>query len=58
MLPLSAEDLATFRFRIPNADELRTLSPAERLMVLQYFERLNRDRRAREGGGSDGGGGS
>lgn len=54
VLPLSAEDLGAFRFRTPAAEELRTLSPAERLMVIQYFERLNRDRRAREGGGGGG----
>jgi hypothetical protein len=51
VLPLSDEDLAAFRFRLPAADELRTLSPAQRQMVVEYFERLNRDRPRRSGGG-------
>jgi hypothetical protein len=51
VLPLSAEDLAAFRYRMPSAVDLRALSPAERLMVIQYFERLNRDRARRSGGG-------
>ena len=51
VLPLSADDLATFRYQLPSAADLRALSPPERQMVIQYFERLNRDRARRSGGG-------
>ena len=47
--PLPEEVLRGGRFPLPTAEELSRLSPAERRMVLEYFERLNR--------GSDGGGG-
>ena len=42
---LSAEDLGALRFQPPSATELQRLSPAQRQMVLQYFERLNRAER-------------
>ena len=44
---LSPEDLGALRFQLPPAEELQRLSPAQRQMVLEYFERLNRaERRA------------
>ncbi|MCH7856903.1 MAG: hypothetical protein IIB37_09145, partial [Gemmatimonadetes bacterium] len=44
---LSPEDVGGLRFQLPPAEELRRLSPAQRQMVLEYFERLNRaERRA------------
>ena len=39
---LSAEDMGALRFQPPPAEELQRLSPAQRQMVLEYFERLNR----------------
>jgi hypothetical protein len=42
---LSAEDLGALRFQPPSASELQRLSPAQRQMVLEYFERLNRAER-------------
>ena len=48
---LSPEDMGALRFRLPPAEELQPLSPAQRQMVLEYFERLNRaERRAGPGG--------
>jgi hypothetical protein len=47
--PLSAEATGALRFRLPDASVLQRLTPAERQLVLQYFERLNRERRARGG---------
>jgi hypothetical protein len=44
---LSPEDMGALRFQLPPAEELQRLSPAQRQMVLEYFERLNRaERRA------------
>ena len=44
---LSPEDMGALRFQLPAAEELQRLSPAQRQMVLEYFERLNRaERRA------------
>ena len=44
---LSPEDMGALRFQLPPAEELKRLSPAQRQMVLEYFERLNRaERRA------------
>ena len=44
---LSPEDMGALRFQLPTAEELQRLSPAQRQMVLEYFERLNRaERRA------------
>jgi hypothetical protein len=44
---LSPEDMGALRFRLPPTEELQRLSPAQRQMVLEYFERLNRaERRA------------
>ena len=47
---LSSEDLGALRFRLPQAEILRRLSPAQRQMVLDYFERLNRAERRPSGG--------
>ena len=48
---LSPEDLGAERFQLPPAEELQRLSPFQRQMVLEYFERLNRaERRAGPGG--------
>ncbi len=44
---LSSDDLGGLRFQLPPTEELQRLSPAQRQMVLEYFERLNRaERRA------------
>ena len=44
---LSPEDMGALRFQPPPAEELQRLSPAQRQLVLEYFERLNRaERRA------------
>ncbi|MEX0979800.1 MAG: hypothetical protein WDZ89_01825 [Gemmatimonadota bacterium] len=44
---LSTEALQALRFALPGAAELQRLSPAQRQLVLEYFERLNRDPAAR-----------
>ena len=41
-MPLTADQLGALRYELPNAVEMRRLSPAVRQLVLQYFERLNR----------------
>ena len=38
---LSAGDLDVLRFELPGAARLRALPPAQRALVLRYFERLN-----------------
>ncbi len=38
---LSAGDLDVLRFELPGAAQLRALPPAQRALVLRYFERLN-----------------
>ncbi len=44
---LSPEDMGALRFQLPALEELQRLLPAQRQMVLEYFERLNRaERRA------------
>ena len=47
---LTDESVDALRFRVPDARALRALSPAQRALVLEYFQRLNRS-----GGGSTGG---
>jgi len=42
---LSPEDMGALRFQPPPAEELQRLPPAQRQMVLDYFERLNRAER-------------
>jgi len=39
---LGTEDLDVLRFRLPGGEVLRALSPAQRALVIRYFERLNR----------------
>ena len=46
--PLPSDLLRDPAFPLPTADELRALTPAERRLVLEYFERMNR---RRAGGG-------
>lgn len=43
IVPLTDEELGALRYRIPDAEQLQRLSPAVRQLVIQYFERLNRD---------------
>lgn len=47
VVPLTSEQMGALRYRLPDADQLRRLSPAVRRLVIQYFERINRG-----GGGS------
>lgn len=42
-MPLGPEALDAIRFQLPDASQLQQLSPAERQLVMQYFERLNRE---------------
>jgi len=53
VLPLGPGALGALRFEMPDAAQLRRLSPAMRQLVLRYFERLNRagGRTSRPGGG-------
>jgi hypothetical protein len=41
--PLSAEAVGAIRYQLPGAAILQQLGPAERQLVIQYFERLNRE---------------
>jgi hypothetical protein len=43
VMPLDPEALDVLRFHLPSSDQLQRLSPAERRLVMQYFERLNRE---------------
>jgi hypothetical protein len=43
---LSPENTGALRFQPPPAEQLQRLSPAQRQMVLEYFERLNRAERS------------
>ncbi|HKK07538.1 MAG TPA: hypothetical protein VKA44_01490, partial [Gemmatimonadota bacterium] len=49
--PLTAEDLGGARFSLPRADVLQALPPAQRALVVQYFERLNRSGASTDQGG-------
>ena len=40
--PLGADALGALRYALPTADQLQRLTPAERELVLRYFDRLNR----------------
>jgi hypothetical protein len=44
VLPLTLEALDTFRYGLPDGEVLRNLPPAQRQLVIDYFERLNRER--------------
>lgn len=57
VMPLGPEALDAMRFRLPDPDQLQRLSPAERQLVMQYFERLNRESPEVEGGSAEPGGG-
>ena len=46
---LSPEDLGSLRFEVPPVETLGRLSPIQRQMVLDYFERLNRGERRSAG---------
>ncbi len=39
---LSADDMDVLRFELPGAAALRALPPAQRALVIRYFERINR----------------
>ena len=41
--PLTEDDLDVLRFRLPAGAALRGLPPAQRALVISYFERLNRN---------------
>jgi hypothetical protein len=41
--PLSAEAVGAIRFRLPDAALLQQMGPAQRQLVIEYFERLNRE---------------
>jgi hypothetical protein len=43
VIPLDPEAVDALRFRLPDPDQLQRLSPVERRLVMQYFERLNRE---------------
>ena len=42
VVPLSALDLGLLRYELPDGEQMRSLTPAVRQLVLEYFERLNR----------------
>ena len=41
VVPLTEEDMNALRFQLPGADVLSRLPPAQRRLVIEYFERLN-----------------
>ncbi len=41
VVPLAEEDMNALRFELPGADVLSRLPPAQRRLVIEYFERLN-----------------
>ncbi|MNC91690.1 hypothetical protein D3C83_79970 [compost metagenome] len=42
MVPLADTQLGLMPYDLPDGEQLRSLTPAVRQLVLQYFERLNR----------------
>lgn len=54
VLPLGPEALRALRYLLPDAAVMERLTPAERRLVIRYFERLNRG----GGGEKDDGGGT
>ncbi len=50
VLPLTLEALDAFQYALPDAEALNRLPPAQRQLVIDYFERLNRERARRPGG--------
>lgn len=53
VLRLGPEALGALRYELPSGDVLRRLSPAQRQMVMEYFERLNRSGVSRPSGGGN-----
>ncbi|MEX2466797.1 MAG: hypothetical protein WD995_07795 [Gemmatimonadota bacterium] len=43
VLPLDEGEMGVLPFEMPDAEQLRALSPGVRRLILDYFERLNRD---------------
>ena len=41
--PLNRADVDALRYRLPGGDVLQALPPAQRALVVRYFQRLNRD---------------
>ena len=54
VLPLGLDALGVGRYGLPSAEQLQQLTPAERTLVLRYFDRLNRDARADTPGSGSG----
>lgn len=54
VLPLSLEALDAFRYALPDAAALSRLPPAQRQLVIDYFERLNRERPRGQNPGGEG----
>lgn len=52
VLPLTLEALDAFQYTLPDAEALNRLPPAQRQLVIDYFERLNRERPRGPGGGT------
>jgi hypothetical protein len=52
--PLTLEALDAFRYTLPDGEVLSRLPPAQRQLVIDYFERLNRERPRGEGPGGQG----
>lgn len=50
VIPLTPEQMGALRYGLPDADQLQRLPPAVRQMVIQYFERINRQRAGGGGG--------
>lgn len=42
VVPLSALQLGLMQYELPDGEQMRSLTPAVRQLVLEYFERLNR----------------
>ena len=48
-MPLTAEQLGLRSYDLPDGEQMRSLSPAVRQLVLDYFDRLNRAPGGEEG---------
>lgn len=51
VMPLEEGQLGVLEFGMPSAEQLQTLPPAVRRLILDYFERLNRAPAPDDGGG-------
>src|SRR5690606_9597849 len=49
--PLDPSQLGVMPYRLPDSEQLRALSPGVRQLILDYFERLNRERPLQGGPG-------